>query len=179
MVPSSRDLLSGKFDQAVDAFLQVMTISDEDEVRDLAKTLGDAVVKKTFDWSNENYRSGFGVDVTWNDTSGAKKGALIDVKSLGKIVEIIGRTSDVERRSFKTNGSLVGIDTLKKRFRFVEPDGLDYAGSLSDEFPSIQQWAVNVRYTALISVESTTEYATQETKHIYRLVSLAPTDNSK
>ncbi|MBW5437445.1 hypothetical protein FXB41_22615 [Bradyrhizobium canariense] len=174
MVPSHADLLGGKFDDTVDAFLQVMHVSNEDEVKDLAKSLGPAVVKKAYDWSRVNHSSGYAVDVTWNTVQGTKKGAVVDVAALGKIVEIIGRTSDVERQNIRGPGILVGLDTLKKRFRFVEPDGLDYSGPVTEEFEIQRKWAVNQTYIAHIQVEEITEYATQEIKRTYRLVSLTP-----
>lgn len=179
MVPSQADLLGGKFDDTVDAFLQVMHVSNEDEVKDLAKALGPSVVKKAYDWSRVNHVSGYAIDVTWNTVRGTKKGAVVDVAALGKIVEIIGRTSDVERRTIRGPGTLVGLDTVKKRFRFIEPDGLDYSGPVADDFEIQRKWAVNQTYLALIQVEEITEYATQEIKTTYRLMSLTPTSNQQ
>ena len=178
MVPSPRNLLSGKFDQTVDAFLQIMTISNQAEVRELAKSLGIAVVKKTFDWSKENYYSKYNIDITWNTVDGTKKGGLINNSSLGQIVDLIGMTSDISEADRNVRGSLVGIDTVKKKFRFVEADGVDYAGNLSEQFPLEQQWAVNSNYRASIKVKSKTEYATQETKNTYFLMGLIPVSNS-
>ncbi len=178
MIPTTRNLLSGKFDETVDAFLRIMTISNEAEVRELANSLGIAVVKKTFDWSKENYYSKYNVDITWNTMNGTIKGGLINNSSLGQIVDLIGMTSDVSEADLNVRGSLVGIDTVKKKFRFVEADGLDYAGILSEQFPLEQQWAVNSNYNARIKAKSKTEYATQETKNTYLLMGLIPISNS-
>lgn len=175
-VQSEATLLDAKFDASIDAIMQIAAIDSEGEVKDFAKRLGDAVVKKVYDWSLINHVSGFSVDVTWNTARGQKKGGIVDVSTLGKIAEIISRTSDVESRTFKTRGLLVAIDTVKKKFRLVEPEGQDYFGSLSEDFPVSNQWSVNKAYTADISVSAVTKYATQTTDQSYRLLALTPVD---
>jgi hypothetical protein len=179
ILPNAADLIGRKFETAVDAFMQVLNLRNEDEVKDLARALGDAVVKKIYDWSSVNYISGYSVDITWNTVDGLKKGGLVDAASLGRIAEIIRRTSDAEHREFRTRGTLVAIDTVKKRFRFVEPDGVDYSGALGDAFPLHQQWTVNMAYAATISVDAVTEYATQKTEQTYKLLTLADIEKSK
>jgi len=179
MVNSERGLFFGKFDKTVDTFSQLLNVSDEFEVRDIAKLLGGAVVKKAYDWSRTNYFSGYGVDLTWNTVDGSRKGGFINVTSLGRIVQIIEKTSDIERSDLTLRGTLVGIDTVRKQFHFVEPNGADYRGALGDEFPIKQEWAVNRAYDSLIRVETTIEYATQEEKRSYKLINLSPIPNSK
>ena len=61
----SRDLLSGTFDDSIDALYQVMGIKDQHDVRDVAQNLGNAVVKRLHDWSEANLEGGFAADVRW------------------------------------------------------------------------------------------------------------------
>ncbi|MBN9526412.1 MAG: hypothetical protein J0H82_09425 [Alphaproteobacteria bacterium] len=174
MVASEKNLFSGKFDEAVKAFNQVLRIEDEFAVRDVAKNLGDAVVKKVYDWSKVNYFSGYNIDIIWSSVDGVRRGGAIDMEALGRIVDLIEKTSDVAEDSFESRGTLVGIDSVKKRFRFVDPDGLDYSGGLADDFPLEKKWAINSPYVADIMVQSVTEYATQETKQTHKLRNLRP-----
>lgn len=166
------DLFSGRFETAIAAFQQVTSIEDEDDVRDVANTLGDAVVKRVYDWSTVNYLAGFSVDVTWTGFSEAYAGKLVDREELGRIIELIGKAGDIERTTVRVIGTLVAIDVLGKRFRLVVPDGEDYRGTLSERFDLSKQWAVNRTYAARIVVEAVTRYATQRTDVNYRLEDL-------
>jgi hypothetical protein len=134
--------------------------------------LGDAVVKRVYDWSTVNYLAGYNVDVTWTGFTAAHTGQVVDRDALGKIIEIIGRTSDIERQTVRVIGTLVVIDVVGKRFRLVVPDGEDFRGSLSEAFELSQQWTVNKTYAARITAEAVTRYATQRTDIHYRLESL-------
>jgi hypothetical protein len=79
------DLLSGKFDETIQAFSEITNIEDEHDVRDVAKTLGDAVVKKVYDWSSVNYLEGYNIDVTWTrPVNGVKTGQIVDREALGR-----------------------------------------------------------------------------------------------
>jgi hypothetical protein len=88
------------------------------------------------------------------------------------MIELIGKTSDIERRTFRAIGTLVAIDVLRRRFRLVVPDGDDYSGPIPEEFDFSYQWAVNRTYAARITVEAVTRYATQRTEQTYRLEQL-------
>jgi len=166
-----RNLFGSDYDSTVDALFQLTSVKDEFEVRDLAKTLGEAVVKKVYDWSLVNVDAGYGVDINWT-TSGGKRGEMIGQEKLGKLVGIISSTSDVERETFKAYGSLVGMDVSSERFRFVVRDGPDYAGTLAEAMPKARQWSINKNYLAEIEVETITHYATLEARRTYRLMAL-------
>jgi hypothetical protein len=174
MVDSESMLFGSRYDDTIETFLQATGIENEYDVRDMAKTLGDVVVKKVYDWSRVNFNAGYGVDVGWINSKGLRRGALTDRQRLAKIVSLIGRTSDVELRKFRIRGVLVGFDSKSGRFRFVEHDGPDYSGTLSINFPSLQEWTVNANYIAEIEASSVTHYATQETRNSYALERLEP-----
>ena len=169
MINSESTLFGSRYDDAIEAFLQAISIENEFQVRDMARSFGDAVVKKVYDWSQVNFAAGFGVDVVWTNSSGLRRGALADRQRLGGIASAIGRTSDVELRKFRIQGALVGLDSKSGRFRFIEHDGPDYTGTLAQSFPSLQEWTVNANYIAELEARSVTHYATQETKHSYTL----------
>jgi hypothetical protein len=120
----------------------------------------DAVVKKAFDWSKINYTAQYDVDLTWSTSRGVRKGGLVDNISMGRIIDIISKTSDIETRSLRVVGTLVGIDSRSKRFRLVEKDGQDYVGTFGPSFPGLKKWAVNRNYIADLDVETIMYYAT-------------------
>ena len=166
------NLFEGKFAGAVAAFNEITSIDNEDDVRVAATVLGDAVIKKIYDWSNVNYRAGFSVDVVWMSAQGRQSGKFIERDSLGRIVDLIDKTKDIEVQTFRVSGTLVAIDTIKKRFRFVVPDGEDYAGPVSDAFDISRKWAVNTTYVATIRVVAITKYSTQQTDQTHTLEGL-------
>lgn len=169
---SERSLFGGALDKAVDAFMQVIQVQDEFQVRDLARELGDAVVKRAFDWASVNGDANLSIDINWATLNGTKKGAFIDVAQQKRLVEIISKASDTELTNFKVVGALVGIDLKTEKFRFVVRDGADIAGTLAASLPRHSQWAVNTNYVAQIEMESVTNLATLQTKKDYRLKAL-------
>jgi hypothetical protein len=166
------NLFGDKFTDSVAAFNDITSMNDEDDVREAATTLGDAVIKKIYDWSSINSKAGFDVDVTWASASGVKTGGLIDRSSLARIVDLIDKTKDVEKRQLRIPGTLVAIDTIKKRFRFVVPDGEDYSGPVSPAFDLTRKWSVNTPYLGVIETVSVTKFSTQETINTFTLVAL-------
>lgn len=174
-IPETRNLLEAEFDRSVKTFNQVLAVGDEFDVRDIAKTLGEAVVKKVYDWAHANFVSGYSVDVVFTGREGSV-GQLLSRDALGKIADVIGKTTDLEKREFGVVGSLVAIDVVRKRFRFVDPDGDDFAGGVSLDFDVLRQWAVNKTYKATISVEETVHYATERSDKSYTLLDLKDID---
>lgn len=173
-IDSFPDLFSGEFDESIDALMQVVQARDEYDVRDMAKSLGEAVVKKAYDWAKVNSSASYAVDLDWTTLKGSHKGGMIDVAAFSRLVTVIGHTSDSIVRMVKVRGVLVGLDSKTKRFRFVDPNGDDYSGPLSDIFPAGAVWQVNETFIADIEVEETLEYATDTTKQINRLRHLEP-----
>lgn len=176
MVQGEPGFFEDKYDQSIDALMQIAGVENEDSVRDMSSALGGAVVKRAFDWSRINLSAGYTVDIGWTTAKGHSRGGTIDVSTFGRVVEIISRTSDVEKETIRMPGVLMGIDAKAKRFRFVSYDGNGppYSGFLSESFPLRHPWSINTSYTAQITVESLTEYATQITKETYRLDGLEP-----
>jgi hypothetical protein len=167
------DLFSGGFDRAVDAFIDAMNIDDEYQVRDTAKILGYSVIKRIHDWSSANLDANFEIDINWTTSKGIKKGGLIGVSNLSKLVEIIRRTSDIDKRNILVEGTLLGLDSKTGHFRFVPSgNGPDYKGRADETFPILKEWSLNSNYTAEICIEETTQYATQESNQVYKLKSL-------
>jgi hypothetical protein len=100
-VPSGSNLFAeGKFDEVVSTVVEVMRLHDEREVRGVAEKYGIAVVRRAYDWSKTNAASGFGVDLTWLQLGGRQAGSVAEVRDFQRIVDLIGRTSDEERRTF-------------------------------------------------------------------------------
>lgn len=171
---SSPGLFEGKFDAAVEAFMQVVEVQDEDELRGLAERLGRAVVRKTFDWSKANLAAGYSVDLIWTSSTGQRHGGMIDVARFRRLVQVIERTSDTETHPLTTGGVLTGFDGQVRRFRFVGDDNQVYAGTLSERFPAGAVWRVNAPYQADIERDEALNFATQETQITYRLKHLEP-----
>ena len=151
--------------------MQIMSVSDAYQVRDMTKRLGLSVVKKAYDWSKANLDSDFDVSIRWTNSKRIEKGGTIVTQNFERIVSIIEATSDIERTEIDEPGTLVGLDVDKSRFNFFAADQ-HISGPLSDEFDRTKEYAVNHRYTAKIEVERATEYAAQIDRVSYKLVAL-------
>lgn len=171
-VPSEKTLFDGSLDASIDALFQVVEIEDQDDVRDVAKALGMPVLKRVYEWSSSNVNGGFSTDLKWRRSDGKFLGEVITRDRMERIVEIIGRTSDVETINHHVTGVLVGMDVKSGRFRLTVPDGEDFAGGLATQFPRDRRFTVNRPYDAHIVESKTTKYATETIERKFELVSL-------
>ncbi|UCI06304.1 hypothetical protein [Mesorhizobium sp. B1-1-8] len=173
-VPSEKTLLDGTLDASIDALFQVVDLSDQHDVRDIARTLGTPVLKRVYDWSESNAKGGFSADLKWRRSDGRQLGELITLDRMQRMVEVIGRTSDVETINHRVTGVLVGLDVKSGRFRLTVPDGEDFVGMLGDNFPRMLMFTVNRPYDAHIVESRTTRYATETVERKFALVTLQP-----
>jgi hypothetical protein len=176
-VQGGRDIFSGKFDDSIDAIHQLFGISDRHEVIGLARALGNSVVKRAYDWSMENFKGDFSVDLTWRKSDGRHRGALIDRTQIARMVDIIGLTSEESKETIPVRGILVGADVKTRSFHFVVPDGESYRGALGPDFPAAGTIEVGRRYSARIIVRTVIKYATETEEKKFTLESLE-TDSS-
>ena len=166
-------LFDSPFEDAASALIEIMSSSDEFDIRDLSKELGQAVVKRTYEWSRANSNAGYGLDLQWVGPHYGQKTKTIEADQFAKLVDIIEGTKDRKETIIEARGILLGMDTKTRRFRFhAQPSGDDYSGLTSEEFDLSHDWIVNHSYVARISSVSETRYSTLETKISYTLLSL-------
>ena len=161
LAPSERDFIEGKLDSSIDAVFQVLEIGSEDEVRDIARNLGEAVVKRVHDWSKVNVDGGYAIDLRWNRSDGRQLGQVVGLGHMEKIVSIISSTSDEKTRSISFVGTLVGLNVDSGAFQLSAPDEVgDYRGVLAESFNRAEAHAVPGIYRATLSEATTVAYAT-------------------
>jgi hypothetical protein len=177
LAPSEREFFSGSLDKSIEALFQVIDIDSRDTVRDVAKNLGNAVVKRVHDWSQANIRGGFAADVRFNRSDGRHLGEVIERRRLENIVSIIQATSDEKTEEISVTGMLVGGDIQSGTFHFVVPNGDDYRGKLANEFPPHTEMTLGKTYRARIRETTKLTYATEKLERIVHLMALssAPT----
>lgn len=174
LAASERDFYEGRLDRSISSLYDVIHISDQDEVRDVAKTLGAAVVRRVYDWSESTTEGGFAADVRWNRSDGRQLGEVVNLARLERIIAIIKDTSDEQKRVFDSVGMLVGGDLMSSTFHFVEPDGESRKGHLDREFDRLTRMELGKSYSASIRETSREHYATQRIEKKYDLLSLKP-----
>ncbi|MBB5047117.1 hypothetical protein HNR60_001869 [Rhodopseudomonas rhenobacensis] len=172
----SRDLLSGTFDDSIDALYQVMGIHDQNDVRDVAKNLGNAVVKRLHEWSEANLKGGFAADVRWTRSDGRQLGEIIERNRMERIVGIIDATSDEKIEDIEVAGVLLGGDLGSGSFHFVAPNAGDYRGHLAPDFSQQTEMLLGKRYVARIRERSTLTYSTDKIDRERLLLSLREPD---
>lgn len=173
-LPSERDMFSGRFDDVVDTFQQILDVGDEHDVRDISKRLGMAVIGQVYQWAANNSASAYSLDIRWTRSDGAERGEYVGSNKLQTITDIIGVTKDLEDTQIEISGILVGINvkTLAGSFHLVTPGGPTYTGRLADGFDRTKHWKVNTRYTAKIRERKVTHFATEQTDTNYFLEEL-------
>jgi hypothetical protein len=173
-VPGGRDLFSTQFDDSVSMIQRIASISAQNEVVEIGKSMGRAIVNTAYDWSLENYKADFSVDVVWTKSDGKQVGRAIDRQQLGKIVDIIGVTSETTTSALSVLGVLVGIDLPTRWFHFVIPDGDSFKGTLGPDFSTVKKITVNRWYRADLIEHSIIHYATERVQKRYELLRLVP-----
>ncbi|MBJ6124777.1 hypothetical protein [Microvirga splendida] len=172
LATSERDFFEGKLDNSIDALFQILEIDSRSAVRDVAHTLGNAVVKRLHDWSAANIEGGFATDVRWNRSDGKQLGQIINRRQMEVIVDLIEATSDEQTRDIDAIGLLVGGDLNSGSFHFVVPNGSDYRGYLADDFFPDAELTLGKTYIARIRETSTTVYATEKIDQKFELLFL-------
>jgi hypothetical protein len=174
LVPSERTFFEGRFDASIDTMYQVLEINSQDDVRDIARTRGEAVVKRVFDWLEANVSGGFAVDVKWTRSDGRQLGQVIELGRMEKIVEIISATSDEKLRDFDVAGTLVGLNVQTGSFQIAADDDVgSYRGGLDEGFFREVSHNVPGQYKASLTEILTVNYATNREERKYRLKSLS------
>jgi hypothetical protein len=161
---SNRNFFAGNLDRSIEALYQILDISDVDSVRDVAQSLGRAVVKRVHDWSKANVDAGFAADVRWKRSDGKVLGQMIDRGRLQHIVEYIGKTADTKVTQVSTKGMLVGGNVESRSFHITVPDGDTYTGRISEDAVLPQAMTLGRIYDAVIEVGEIYYYATERTQ---------------
>lgn len=174
LAPAERDMFqNGALDASIDAFFDVVEIDSRPAVREIARTLGNAVVKRVHDWSSANVKGGFDADVRWNRSDGRQLGQIVDRARMERIVGIIEAASDESTEAIPVTGTLVGIDVKTGSFHLVVPNGDDFKGPLGPDFDRAREWPVNRAYAANVLETRTTIYSTEQMRRQHTLLSLS------
>jgi hypothetical protein len=171
---SDRDLLSGKLDSSIDALYQVVEVDTRAKVREVASALGNAVVKRVYDWSDANIKGGFAADMRWSRSDGRQLGEVIERERMEGIVEVIDATSDSKTKDIEAIGILFGGNLGSRSFHFVVPDGDVYRGHLADDFDRTTEMTLGKFYRSKIRETETFHYATEKVERTYQMLSLEP-----
>lgn len=170
-VESDRSLFFDKFDVAVAAFRDFLTISNTDDALECSRTIGLAATSRMYNWVDANARRGIAVDYQWRLSSGSMHGEYIERERFQSLKEIFDQASDTMTDVIEVSGTLVGIDTDRLTFHLVAPSGETYRGDASENVRS-GEYLVPHRYLARIQVQSTIVPATAERKETYMLLGL-------
>jgi len=177
-IQNERDFFTGKIDPSIDTLLQVLNIDTRAAVRQIAESLGAAVVKRVHDWSRANIDGGFATDVRWNRSDGRQLGGVIERKKMETIVDLIVATSDEKTQVIEATGMLVGADITSGSFHFTVPNGPDYRGHLAEEFSRETEMVIGKTYKARIRERQTVVYATEKVDVVRGLIALiSPTSS--
>lgn len=160
---SERDFFEGNLDKPIEALYQIMDINDLDAVKDVAQSLGRAVVKRVHDWSKANVEAGFSADIQWKRSDGRLMRQMIDKSQMSRIVEYIGSTSDEQSTEIEVIGMLVGGNVSSMTFHISVPNGETYNGHMLEDAELPSDLILGRMYIAEIRTSETYHYATQRT----------------
>lgn len=172
---SDRDLLTGKLDSSIDALYEVVDIDSRATVRQVASRLGNAVVKRVYDWSDANLKGHFAADVRWNRSDGRQLGEVIERDRMEEIIHVIDATSDAKTRDFEVIGVLLGGNIQSRSFHFLVPNGEAagaYRGHIDEGFDKANDMTLGKFYRARIHETEKFYFATEKVEREYKLRAL-------
>jgi hypothetical protein len=171
---SERNLLSGKLDSAIDSLYETIEINSRQAVRQVASRLGNAVVKRVYDWSDVNLKGGFAADVRWNRSDGRQLGEVVERDRMEEIIQVIDATSDSKTKEIEAIGILFGGNIGSRSFHFVVPNGEVYRGHLVEGFDQTTEMTLGKWYRARILETEKFHYATEKVERDLKLLNLEP-----
>lgn len=171
-VPNDQNLFSGRLDEVVPTIEELLGVGRTSEVREVARKVGRSAIQRVYEWSSSNYKAGFDLDLGWSASKVRDRAQYVSNATFGAITEAIEMTSDSVTTSGLVRGTLVGFNSSRLTFHFVEPDGESFVGQLGPNFPASEEWAVNRSYAALIETETTVRLATGQETTVHRLLRL-------
>lgn len=169
---NDRTFFEGKLDKPIESLYRIMEIGGVSDVRDVAHSMGRAVVKRVHDWSDANAKAKFSTDIRWNRSDGRKLGQMVDHRKLEKIVGYIESTSDEKVSKIRVTGILVGASLSSKSFHLVVPNGESYAGKFSLDFSYSGELTLGKHYESEILMSDVYHYATDKHDITYNIEKL-------
>jgi hypothetical protein len=174
LAKSERDFFDGSLDKPIAALYDIMDLDDADSVRDIAHTLGRAVVKRVHDWSLANVKGGFAADIRWKTSDGKERAQVIDRGRMERIVGYIDSASEEETLPASVRGMLVGVSLPSRTFHLVEPGGDSYSGHFHQDFDLDREITVGRMYAADLETKTKVFYATDKSTTSHTLKRLQP-----
>jgi hypothetical protein len=169
LAPSDKTFFEGQLDSTIDSLFEVLEISSQQDVRNVARRFGRPVVKRVYDWSKSNLDGGFATDVQWKKSDGRCLGQVVEQKKMGIILNTIVATSDIAQIENSIGGMLVGINVQAGTFQFIGQDGENYRGRLHEEFSREREVGVPRRYEATIVETRISRYDIEEPEREWQL----------
>jgi len=169
-VQNDRDLISGRFDKAVDVLSEFLRINDTNSALDASRHLGLGLVSQLCAWVDANSSWDNNVDYVWKRSDGIARGEFVSQDKFHEISDIFKNAEEEEINPIEVRGILIGLD-LDASFHFVVPNGKDYRGKLSDQFVKVPT-TVGKEYVAKIAEKSVRKVATGKTVTTYQLLNL-------
>lgn len=171
-VENDRDIFQeSKMDDVVDVFSQFLNVSNNAEAIDASRALGGALISQLCAWVDTNAKWENAVDFVVTRATDVQRGEHVPKNKFFDLHDIFQNSKDEEPHTFTATGMIVGIDTDDRRFHFVVPNGDDFKGALSDDFPSASI-TVPSRYRATIVENITRAVATGKERRTYTLGAL-------
>ena len=173
-MPKERVLLPETLmDSSIETIFSMVKCDRPDQLKDYARQVGVAPIRKIYQWANEHRKAGLSADIAWKRGREELSSLLIQVPELDHLCQVIDETSDTEEKRFKVLGVLSGIDVDKRDFFHFKPAaGDDIEGKLADTFQAGGEVPVNKHYKAEILKTTKTYYSTEKEEVHYYLISL-------
>jgi hypothetical protein len=162
LAPSDRTFFDAQLDSTIESLFSILEISNQDDVRNVARRFGRPVVKRMHDWFKSNLDGGFAADVQWKKSNGRHLGQIVEQSRMSRILETIVTTSDVVHLEDLVMGMLVGINMQTGTFQLIGEDGENYRGRLHESFNRAREVSVPRRYEASIVEIRITRYDVEE-----------------
>jgi hypothetical protein len=163
-------------DEAMETVFKLLSAKDPEDIAVYAKKLGQAPIRKLYEWVSAQAASGMSARLEWNDQA-ANFAETFEYSEFEHLKAIIESSSDETVEQMEIVGLLVGLDVTSRTFHMTFEEIAEMKGKIDDPIGKFDATVeLPRRYKAWILTTTKTSYATERETVQYFLKGLERLD---
>jgi hypothetical protein len=173
-LPSDQALFrDGPLDQAIEKLEEVATATTSEQIAFYARSLGAAVIRSAYQWARNHADASMSADIEWMHEDAPTRRLRVQLPRFRELTQVIAETSDEVVEEITVVGMLVGADVGRRSFHLAAEGG-EIRGSFVDAISEVHTVELPRPYKAILQKTSLVQFAMEEERVSYVLLSLTP-----
>lgn len=172
-VPNERLLLiESDLDRAIESAFRIVEAKDTEEIKEIAKELGPAPIRKVYNWANIHTKHGLTADIKWRRGAEVRHKTLAQIAELEELKQMIEKISDRRTETVELAGILMALNIRARTFRLEPPEGDAVVGRFSEQFQADPAILVPSSQYARLLKHTVIHYSMDREEETWELVSV-------